>query len=131
MRDQLCPSRVVQFDNRAVRETKMDQAKIARTEAAFREVNEAIAKIAARFESDEADFVCECADATCAHRITADLDDYEGVRAEATRFLLAPGHHEPDVERVVERTGEYDVVEKFGATVAAIVRRLNPRANPA
>jgi hypothetical protein len=108
----------------------MDEAKIARTESAFREVNEAIARTAERFDSDEADFVCECADPGCAHRVTADLGDYEEVRAEPTHFLLAPGHEEPEAERVVRRTGEYNVVEKFGA-VGRIVRRLNPRANPA
>ncbi|MFL5952525.1 MAG: hypothetical protein ACJ76I_00250 [Gaiellaceae bacterium] len=108
----------------------MDETTIARTESAFREVNEAIAKTAMRFDADEADFVCECADPGCAHRVTAPIDDYEDVRSDATHFLLAPGHHEPEVERVVERTGEYDVVEKFGRTVARIVRRLNPRANP-
>ena len=108
----------------------MDQVQIARTEAAFREVNEAIAKTAERFESDEADFICECADPTCAHRLTANLEDYDEVREEATRFLLARGHHEPRIERVIERTRDYDVVEKFGVTAARIVRSLNPRANP-
>jgi len=109
----------------------MNEERMARTESAFREVNEAIAKTAARFEASEADFVCECADPQCAHRITADLDDYEDVRAEATRFLVAPGHDKPGIERVVARHGEYNIVEKFGETVARIVRRLNPRATPA
>jgi hypothetical protein len=108
----------------------MDEAAIARTESAFREVNEAIARTADRFEAEEADFVCECADPDCTHRVTAALEEYEDVRAEGTHFLLAPGHHEPQVERVVERTGEYDVVEKFETTVARIARRLNPRTNP-
>ncbi|HEY6963220.1 MAG TPA: hypothetical protein VI408_15145 [Gaiellaceae bacterium] len=109
----------------------MDHAKMARTESAFREVNEAIAKTALRFEAEEADFVCECADPECAHRITADLDDYDEVREEPTHFLVAPGHEEPSIERVVARGGDYNVVEKVGAQIAQIVRRLNPRANPA
>lgn len=109
----------------------MDEARMARTESAFREVNEAIAKTAERFESTEADFVCECADPHCAHRITAELDDYEDVRAEPTHFLIAPGHDVPRIERVVARNDGYHVVEKFGATIANIVRRLNPRAHPA
>jgi hypothetical protein len=107
----------------------MDEAKIARTESAFREVNEAIARTAERFESDEADFVCECADPECAHRVTAELEEYEDVRAEPTHFLLAPGHEEPRAERVIRRTDAYSVVEKFGL-VGRIARRLNPRANP-
>ena len=105
----------------------MDEAKIAQTEAAFREVNEAIAHTALRFESDEADFVCECADPSCAHRVTTDLDTYETVRADATHFLLAPGHSEPRVERVIAADPGYEIVEKFGATVSRFVRRLNPR----
>jgi hypothetical protein len=108
----------------------MDEAAIARTESAFREVNEAIAKTAERFGADEVDFVCECADPDCVHRVTAQLEEYEEVRAEPTRFLLAPHHHEPTVERVVERTSEYDIVEKVERTVARIARRLNPRARP-
>ena len=106
----------------------MDLARMARTEAAFREVNEAIAETAARFESDEADFICECADPRCAHRVNADLEEYEEVRSEGTHFLLAPGHHEPEVEQVVERTEEYDVVEKVAPVMARIVSQLNPRA---
>jgi hypothetical protein len=106
----------------------MDQERMARTEAAFREVNEAIAETAARFQADEADFVCECADPQCADPVTVDLEDYEEVRSEGTHFLLAPGHHEPEVERVVEQTGGFEVVEKIKPLMARIVRRLNPRA---
>jgi hypothetical protein len=111
-------------------ETNMDEAKMARTESAFREVNEAIAKTAVRFEAEEAEFVCECADPECAHRVTAELDDYEEVREKPTRFILAPGHDEPEIERVVDSEGEYVVVEKFGETIRRIVRRLNPRTSP-
>ena len=109
----------------------MDQAKMARTESAFREVNEAIAKTAVRFEATEADFVCECADPNCAHRITADLGDYEDVRQDATHFIVSPGHDAPEIEMVVEGNSEYAVVEKMGRRVREIVRGLNPRANPA
>ena len=105
----------------------MDQARMARTESAFRELNEAIAGTAERFEAEEADFVCECADPQCAHRVTAELEDYEEVRSEPTHFLLAPGHHKPQVEQIVERTGEFEVVEKVKPLMARIVRRLNPR----
>lgn len=108
-----------------------DEAKMARTESAFREVNEAIAKTAARFDATEADFVCECADPNCTHRVTADLEDYEDVRSDATHFLIADGHDKPRIERVVEENDDYAVVEKFGARVARIVRALNPRTKPA
>jgi hypothetical protein len=105
----------------------MDKAEMARTESAFREWNEAIAETAARLEADEVDFVCECADPSCANRLTVTLDSYESVRADATRFLVAPGHDESPIERIVERRRGYAVVEKVGATVTRIVRSLNPR----
>ena len=103
------------------------EERIARTEAVFREVNEAIARTAENLDSDEAQFVCECADSGCADRITADLDDYERVREHPTHFLLMPGHEKRSVERVVEHTGEYTIVEKVERTVARIVRAMNPR----
>jgi hypothetical protein len=106
----------------------VDEVTMARTESAFREVNEAIAFTAARFDAEETDFVCECADPECADRLTAELDEYEEVRSDPTRFLLAPGHDEPRIERVVERTSDYHVVEKFGEVVTPIVEQLDPRA---
>lgn len=106
----------------------MDEARMARTESAFREVNEAIKKTAERFEADEAGFVCECADPACAEPVTAGLDDYDAVRSDATRFLIAPGHEVRPLERVVERNDEYEVIEKLGRTMRRIVRDLNPRA---
>jgi hypothetical protein len=105
-----------------------EEVRIATTEAIFRTVNERIAESAERFDSTEAEFVCECEDRTCTHRVEASLDEYERVRKEPTHFLLAPGHDNERIERVVERKRRYWVVEKFERTVAATVRRLNPRA---
>jgi len=109
----------------------MDEVNMARTESAFRDVNEAIAKTAERFETDEVDFVCECADPHCADRVTAELDEYEAVRAEPTHFLVAPGHEEPSLERIVRWNNTYTVVEKMGAVVSRLVRRLDPRTDTA
>jgi hypothetical protein len=130
-RDRLCHSFVVPEDNSNVGRQVMDEAQAARTESTFREVNEAIAETAARFDADVVDFVCECADPNCAHRVTADVADYERIRADGTHFLVAPGHDEHGFERVVRRARGYHVVEKCGRTVAAIARRLNPRRRPA
>ncbi|HSP73635.1 MAG TPA: hypothetical protein VLN26_14760 [Gaiellaceae bacterium] len=100
---------------------------MAETEALFREVNEGIAAAAERFDADEAEFVCECSDASCADRLEVPLDEYERVRAEPAYFLLVPGHEAVYVERVVRRRGGYAVVEKVEQTMRAIVRRLQPR----
>ena len=107
------------------------EARMARTESLFRDVNERIAESARRFESEEAEFVCECSDPSCVHRVRASLDAYEHVRSESVRFLLAPGHADDRVEHVVEKRRRYDVVEKVHRVVAAHARRLDPRAEPA
>lgn len=108
-----------------------DQVKRARTEALFRDVNERIAESAQRFDAPSTQFVCECADPNCTHRLEATLEEYEEVRADGATFMLAPGHEHRDIERVVEKKRGFNVVEKVQSAVRETVRRLNPRANPA
>jgi hypothetical protein len=101
---------------------------IARTESVFREVNERIADSAGRFDGDEAAFVCECADPACTERVDLPLEEYEDVREEGTRFVVAHGHEDERVETVVRHEPEHQVVEKSrNALVKRIVRRLDPR----
>jgi len=107
------------------------RSELARNEAFFRAVNEGIAEASERFESDEAEFLCECGDANCTHRIEVSLDDYENVRAHPTRFLVRRGHDLPEVEEVVHRRRRYAIVEKVDRVAAAVVRRLNPRVRRA
>jgi hypothetical protein len=101
--------------------------RLGTTEAIFRNVNERIAESAHRFDADEAEFVCECGDRSCTHRLETPLEDYERVREQPTKFLLAPGHENEAIEKVVERRRCFHVVEKFERTVVSTVRSLNPR----
>lgn len=106
-----------------------DKIKIARTEAIFRDVNERIAETAERFESEETQFVCECADPECTHRIVLPVDAYEEVRQEPTLFVTVPGHElgEP-LERVVDDGDGYQVIEKIERVLRDHVTQLDPRA---
>jgi hypothetical protein len=103
----------------------------ARNEAFFRAVNEGIAEASERFDSNEAEFLCECGDARCTHRVEVPLEEYENVRAHPTRFLVRHGHAELEIEQVVRRRQRYAIVEKVDRVAAAVVRRLNPRTRPA
>ncbi len=101
----------------------------ARTEAAFREVNERIAENARRFESGSTEFICECGDPQCTHRLEASLDEYEDVREDGATFMLAPGHGDGSVERLVEDRGRFhDRREGAARRRAPSYDRLNPRA---
>jgi hypothetical protein len=108
-----------------------EEARIARTESVFRHVNERIAETAETFGSDETEFVCECADADCRHRLEVPLEKYEEVREDSQRFLVADGHEVPAHEQILERRGAYLVVRKVGQALADAVRRTDPRAETA
>ena len=106
-----------------------DLEKRGKTEALFREVNERIAETAKDFDAKRPEFICECGDPNCTHRVEASLDEYEEVRADGATFLLAPGHDDAGIERVVAQRGQrLVIVEKVQRTARAVVRRLNPRA---
>lgn len=77
------------------------------------------------------EFICECADPSCTHRLAVSLAEYEEVRAEPTTFLLAPGHEHGDIERIVADRGSFRIVEKVLAAVRRTVIRLDPREPPA
>lgn len=104
--------------------------RIARTESLFRDVNERIAETAENLGSEDAVFVCECADAGCDERLPAQLDEYQQVRADGVRFLVALGHEEAEYERVLYRNHEYQVVAKTkDRELASAVKELDPRSD--
>ncbi len=92
-------------------------------------MNEAIEQQALRFGGieDEYEFVCECSSTDCVERVTLTLRQYEQVRAEGTRFVLAPGHAEPEVELVIHKAANHDVVEKDGLA-GVIAEQADPRS---
>jgi hypothetical protein len=103
--------------------------RIARTESLFRDVNERIAETSERFGAEDAVFVCECADAGCDERLPAQLDEYQQVRADGVRFLVAPGHEESEYERVLHRNREFQVVAKTkDRRLARAARELDSRS---
>ncbi|HKD94272.1 MAG TPA: hypothetical protein VKB43_06135 [Gaiellaceae bacterium] len=109
----------------------MNEQRRATTEALFRDVNERIAETAERFEAGGSEFVCECSDPNCTHRVEASLAEYEEVRDEPTTFLVAPGHEQGDIERVVSDRGRFRIVEKMRTAMRRIVIRRDPRNRPA
>jgi hypothetical protein len=108
--------------------SEQDDLRIARTESLFRDVNERIAESAGRFGLDDAAFVCECDDASCTDRIATTIEAYEGARTDGAQFIVTDDHVNEDVERVIERTDDFTLVEKVKPLVRKTVVDLNPRA---
>jgi hypothetical protein len=48
--------------------------------------------------------------------------EYEHVRAEPTRFVVAKGHALPEIESVVDQARDHVIVEKEGAAADIAVR---------
>jgi hypothetical protein len=104
------------------------EKRLAENESLFREVNERVETIAARHGDDEHvyEFYCECANTDCTLHVSIMLRDYESVRADPRRFLVAPEHALPEFETVVDRNDGWWVIEKEGEA-GEYAERLDPR----
>jgi hypothetical protein len=104
------------------------QERLARSESFFRQVNERIKDVADGLEGgDRYEFLCECADASCADRIPLSTAEYEEIRSSPTKFVLAPGHVSREIEHVVDHEGDHVVVEKDGVA-GRVAAELDPRS---
>jgi hypothetical protein len=107
-------------------------ARQAQNEALFREVNERIAELGERGEAwspDGTDFMCECGEeGGCGQRVRVPLDVYQRVRSQDDRFVVRPGHETPELERAVEWTDRYVVVDKIRAAEPLVAD--DPRGAP-
>ena len=98
------------------------EERVARNEALFQEVNRQIEKLEERLGSPKTlAILCECSKKHCVEGFEVDPAAYRRIRSNPLLFFLEPGHEDPDVERVVERTQQYLVVEKTGRA-AEVVR---------
>jgi hypothetical protein len=97
-----------------------------RSELLFREVNERIYDIGVG-ESDTLEVLCECGEESCISTLVISVRDYKRLRLESSRFVVCEGHQMGDVERVVERTPDYLVVEKVGRAREIVEHGLGER----
>ena len=106
------------------------EERIGLNEAVFREVNERISELADDFElrAEPLNLICECGDAACVQPLSMSYAEYERVRSDPHLFAVYPGHEAGDVERVVERTGGYDIVLKRKGVSQTIAEQTDPRS---
>jgi hypothetical protein len=105
------------------------QQRVAKNEALFRRVNERIEEINQALDGDsESDFLCECGDDDCTAPVSVTLSEYEEVRTNPRRFLIAHGHDVIDVERVIRETDRYAVVAKLSGEAERIAVETDPRS---
>jgi hypothetical protein len=90
-----------------------------RNEALFREVNERIVALDDRFDVGRVEILCECARLDCVQPIETTRDAYEEARTYGTTFIVADGHADPSIERIVGLRPGYAIVEKIGDAAEA------------
>lgn len=98
--------------------------RIGLNEALFRRVNEEIERA---FETDETEtdrlsILCECGDLDCTSQVPITPGRYHEVRKNPLLFIVTPGHDIPDVETVVEREADFEIVSKDSGTPEKIAR---------
>jgi hypothetical protein len=90
---------------------------LAENERLLAEANEEIEREAReargiRRNETELEFFCACGRPDCDEKLLLTLAEYEAAQAGPRRFVVAPGHVNPAIERVVEEHDAYLVVEK-------------------
>jgi hypothetical protein len=99
-------------------------------EVMFRNANERIRELAEGFSlvTEQADFVCECGNASCTERVQMPLATYEEIRSNPKRFFVIRGHELPEYETVVSEEEHYLVVDKRPGGPAGVAIRDDPRS---
>ena len=93
--------------------------RLVKNEIAFRDYNnrrvaveqQAVA-VDEAVEEELVPFVCECGSADCIGALMVTVGEFEAAHSTPNRFLVKPGHIDPDAEHVAEQHGHYWVVEK-------------------
>ena len=95
--------------------------RLAKNESLFRAVNEKVEEVHEELglASDHAEFVCECAEASCIESITMSTAQYEVLRSDPTLFAVKNADHFfAEVESVVTTHEGHVIVRKFGVAGA-------------
>jgi hypothetical protein len=106
------------------------ERRVGLNEALFRDVNERLRDLNEAFGTmtNRVELVCECANTACAERITFTVREYEELRANPDRFVIAPGHESANVEDVVARGDGWHIVRKRAGEPAKLAEATDPRS---
>ena len=102
--------------------------RIAKNEAAVREINEAIQL--GHESAPGSSFmriVCECGYQKCDSIIALRRDEYERIRSDPRQFCVVQAHLIQDVEAIVEENDRFAIVAKRQGTPAEVAIRTDPR----
>ena len=98
-------------------------------ETRSRQTNEWIEVANEQFDAKNVmdEYRCECSDGLCAAVVSLTRLEYEAVRADGLRFLIATDHENPELDRLVIEHDRYSIVAKLPGEPARIALRSDPR----
>ena len=104
------------------------EERMARNEAASREINEEIEEaFQGEPPANRLDILCECALKMCDRSIDITMAEYRMVRGDLRQFAIVPEHLAADIERVVYETDRFVIVAKREGTPADVASDENQR----
>lgn len=99
----------------------------ARNETVFRDLNEWTIEEDQGGSAESRIILCECGDRRCTEPVRLTRAEYETIRNEPLRFLLALNHENPDTDTVLTENRRFATVEKIYGEAARIARATDPR----
>ena len=72
-------------------------------------------------------YVCECGDSDCRESVRLTRPEYESVRSDAKRFVIALNHEDPEIERLISENERFGVVLKL-TRAGRMSQEANPRS---
>ena len=104
------------------------ERRLGENEILYRDVNERVRELNEQFGvDDQIEFVCECARLECTERLAMSMAEYEQIRANGARFVVAAGHEDPTIEHVVAGNERFFTIEKDDDGPAQLARDADPR----
>lgn len=118
------------------------QKKLAENEVVFRKANEKVQKAledalkeAEEYGIDAPDtdiplhLFCECADDKCLERVVLTIAKYNELHPNPATFVILPGHEVAQIEKIIKKTKDYYVVEKYATPKQTDVKLHSKKAN--
>jgi hypothetical protein len=98
----------------------------------FREFNEWIKASNERVGNHRPyhEYICECSDTDCRQPIELDDREYEDIRADGARFVIAPDHENPELDQVIRENARFSTIERLPGKLARLARSRDPRLEP-
>lgn len=72
-------------------------------------------------------YICECSDASCMATVTLSQEEYEQVRGNGVRFVIALDHEHPELDALISEHEGFAIVQKLPGLPARLARASDPR----